>query len=387
MAIVYSYSAPTITVTGGDATTWANFAGMYAADVAGGWGVVTEVVASSAGVCGIYKIAANVRFGDGSTSTYFASELEAVYFNTGFYPYMASNATVRIGALAATSNIPHRQSWWRVNSSAAWIFMTTGLTNATFLLYGSNIHSAFNFWVRTGSVTMKNAQISFPLADTAGMTFDSGLAALSLTDVRFCSAYAVYMYKTPDVAINITNNNAAFAIRSAVSGGAITVTGFDTVVAGDTWYARQAAANAQLKLVNPTQNGVAYNIDPAKIYNDIATSEVWEQRTVDIHVATLAGANLGTATVTMKDVGGNTIFSVDTDANGNIAQQTVTYKKWVGTAETETAYTPFSIVISKAGYRTLTYENIAMTDKLVWHLEMPDGGAQIIGSGIIRRVA
>ena len=50
-------------------------------------------------------------------------------------------------------------------------------------------------------------------------------------------------------------------------------------------------------------------------------------------------------------------FSVATDANGDIAEQTVDYKKWIGTSEALMSYSPHTFTVTKAGHPTSTWDN------------------------------
>jgi hypothetical protein len=102
------------------------------------------------------------------------------------------------------------------------------------------------------------------------------------------------------------------------------------------------------------------------------TSVINPQYTINIHVADKDGANLASVTVLCEDESGTQVFSVSTDANGDIAEQTVTWKKWVGTSETETGYSPHKFTLSKAGYETLPKENITVDGSIKWHLELQD---------------
>ncbi|GAF92704.1 unnamed protein product, partial [marine sediment metagenome] len=71
-----------------------------------------------------------------------------------------------------------------------------------------------------------------------------------------------------------------------------------------------------------------------------------------------SGADLASATVTCTDQFSAEVFSVTTDGNGDIAEQTITYKQWAGTSETLTTYSPHVFTVSKAGYETLVMEAI-----------------------------
>jgi len=76
-------------------------------------------------------------------------------------------------------------------------------------------------------------------------------------------------------------------------------------------------------------------------------------------------------TVLCEDQFSTEVFSVSTDANGDIAEQTITYRQWAGTDETLTTYSPHRITLTKAGYETLVLEDVTVSQMINWwHLEM-----------------
>ncbi len=90
----------------------------------------------------------------------------------------------------------------------------------------------------------------------------------------------------------------------------------------------------------------------------------------DIHVVDKDGNNLAGVTVTCEDKDSNQAFSVQTGADGKIAQQTITYKKWEGTDETETEYSPHKFTFSKNGYTLLVMENVTVDARINWDVEV-----------------
>ena len=94
----------------------------------------------------------------------------------------------------------------------------------------------------------------------------------------------------------------------------------------------------------------------------------------NIHVKDKDGANLSGVTVTCDISDSSNYdtqeFSVSTAADGTITEQTIIYKDWEGTSETETDYSPARFTLSKAGYKDLVKENITVNDAVVWELEL-----------------
>jgi hypothetical protein len=120
------------------------------------------------------------------------------------------------------------------------------------------------------------------------------------------------------------------------------------------------------------------------------TYDLWRRYYCDIHVVDKDGTNLASATVLCQDKDGTTAFSVSTDANGNIAQQTIVYQKFDHTNSwAAVTYSPHKFTISKAGYQTLVLDAITVNAPIKWHLELqqPSGGGgslvKRIGTGVI----
>jgi hypothetical protein len=124
-------------------------------------------------------------------------------------------------------------------------------------------------------------------------------------------------------------------------------------------------SNQTVTLINPQ-----FILLKAKLNIGQATSKIVSQFTCDIHVVDKDGVNLEGVTVTCEDKDSNQVFSVQTAADGKIAQQTITYKKWEGTGETETEYSPHKFTFSKNGYTLLVMENVTVDARINWDIEV-----------------
>jgi len=103
------------------------------------------------------------------------------------------------------------------------------------------------------------------------------------------------------------------------------------------------------------------NGDSYEIYTDHERT-VYNKYTMDVHIIDVDENDLESATVTLTDTNDNEIFSVSTDANGVITQQTVLSSTQVNSyvardnkynvSTTTTEKNPFTLVISKTGYET-----------------------------------
>jgi len=93
----------------------------------------------------------------------------------------------------------------------------------------------------------------------------------------------------------------------------------------------------------------------------VCTGTVYRKYTFNLQVIDADGNGISGATVAMTDALGGIIFSVGTDANGDIAEQTITYGYYTQATgdvlQPVGSYTPHLVLISKAGYasRTIRY--------------------------------
>jgi hypothetical protein len=130
-----------------------------------------------------------------------------------------------------------------------------------------------------------------------------------------------------------------------------------------------------VKLIDPV-------VDVWKIYNmKNSPGEILRQYSCNIHVADRDGNNLSGATVTCTDKDGNTVFSIQTDENGDIEERIITYQRWsdpdgnYGTYAYEDdaeCFSPHKLIISKSGYETLKLDNITVNEPIKWNLELQD---------------
>ena len=75
MVISYDEDAKEIVATGGEAEDPITLSDIYNADVAGGWGVVTNPEPL------VYRFKVRLQIGDGDEQTYFASSDNNIYFD------------------------------------------------------------------------------------------------------------------------------------------------------------------------------------------------------------------------------------------------------------------------------------------------------------------
>jgi len=115
------------------------------------------------------------------------------------------------------------------------------------------------------------------------------------------------------------------------------------------------------------------------VFADDVTAGYWEATTAALAAkagVTGAAAITGAWVTAVDYVKSAALFSVNTDAAGDIAQQTIDYKRWKGTSEPLQSLAPYTVTITKATYATLVTDDIEPTtigttvQPLVEHFEL-----------------
>lgn len=336
------------TITDIDCTGWADGTLRVAQSQ---WGVIWDYGN------GQYRIDCQLNIGDASTSTYFTTVGESSVLPSDTYAVTA-NATFTVGEVA--------------NGYGG---------KPTYLKFQGKDYSPR--FCNGGTVNFYNTVLDF-----------SGDASLiivgaSTLNIRRLSIYSGgnYFYVRGTTTFDIEDfyaYDSRFYFRETLTNNGFVRLHADGDSVGAFACALEVAFDIdQLLITNSISNDFFINantklIDPlfhptqAKIH--IATNGIWirEKYTCNIHIADKDGANLASATVLCEDTDGTQVFSVSTDANGDIAEQQVTYKQWIDTAETETTLSPHKFTISKAGKETLVLDEITVDASIVWHLELLD---------------
>jgi hypothetical protein len=389
MAVTYTYSSDTNTihVTGGNSTSPATFNAMYIADTSNTWNKVREVVANC-----VYVLSSNVHVGDGTNSTYFTTSGEAVHFIDGCVPVVDNNATLKIGHMNTTANQnwPLYPSWVRVRPTSDWTLIDASKSTANFLMYCSTIFaipsSTFHTYIKDGTVTLWGSMWQGGYsANSSNVIFDTGIDTLIIRDAVFYNVNRVQLDQTGG------SQDISGVFLTHGGDGAIT-TNANNLIFTEVDFSSGAANNKDIKhlgsagiyFTNPTQN-----LNSSTIYIEQANAEVYERYSFDVYVSDQNGNSLTGVNVKLFKVDDkvNAEISADTAANGTITSNTAIYRKWVGTGSsggsTLVEYGPYTIVLSKNGYRTVTIKNLALNKISNFRFEMADDSGQTIGSDII----
>jgi len=352
-------------------------ADVYAADVGGGWGVVTENLAGRS-----YYVAANLVLGDATegNGAAFLSRAQVVAFAAGNIFTVTNHSTLTLGARYPDDSTGWGRfgSTWLVTMAATWNLIPTSATAAVFSMYGSTLTCCGDYTLvqRDGTWNARNAIIAGEyktLADANQTTMKLNVKAAATIDWKQVQAnnwHSVQFDGSTMTNFDGVHLHAGYyGIRAAEANSTVTTPRI-TDSYDDSVYMYGGAGVKTLTLVDP-----AYNIGgSADVTNQDANAIVAEVYTCNIHVVDADGVDLETVNVVCTDEAAAGVFDVNTDAGGDIAEQTITYKQWAGTSETETAYSPHTFVFTKAGYKALTMENVTVSRPINWRIELPIGG-------------
>lgn len=337
---------------------------------------------------GMYRVdGSNFQIGDGSTSTYFQSTLELVGYNLCECNVKA-NAYLYTGELkdnhdSSFSNGINGSAWRLSGADAAQPHFCDGGTIGIYASYLFGTEKVLQE-MNTGSVTMRDSILCCDYIPNweyqRRFGFKSGLSYLELQDTYINNVDSLYLESDPDVFENVR----VFWANTAVQvQGNVTFTGGSMSPAYDNtkrdYYIWSANANDDytIDVINPDKN--VYNPGMKTICDE--DFYIQENYTVHIHVNDKDGSPLSGVTVTCEGSDASNydteFFSVTTDVNGEIAEQTVPVKKWSPESELTstlelTNYNVFRITISKTDYETLVIDNITISDAVRWTFELQD---------------
>ena len=313
---------------------------------------------------GFYKITAKLMIGDGSASTYFTVD------------GLSIEQTANKVSVTANANMSILSSYWTFQADNGNPYFVTG---GTLTVKRSLIQwiSTNNFFIIQATLDISDSIICGDGTDQAFIVYEGtgssgSIENLYLYNLRDFSMRSVNV--TMDT-INVDTSHSAFGSHSE-SGQTFSIS--DAKATNSTYDARvdDTASSCRLNLIDPR-----FTVsDPYIVSND---SECWLQYTVNIKVVDKNGTAIQTANVVCDTSESSNYdteeFDVNTDASGDIAEQTITAKKWVDVAKTETDYAPTQFTISKAGYETLILKAITVNAPIVWHLELQPMRARVLG--------
>jgi len=312
----------------------------------------------------VYLILKHIDFGDSVASSYFQSEREQVNFAAAKKIAIRANATLKIGEVYEGYGLDG--SSWFVEFPHPTAMLPDG-DAGTLLIYSSLFcnkgTSEIQFY--SGTLTVKNSIIQQNLY--SGGDWQNSIYLMVGLTATFESVYINNMqvmgFRISPSFTDVWFHRCEDGMKTHTT---VTVAGLKmtSITTRDIF---NSAWSSPVTVIDPE-----YTISTLQINFDNANSYIYEQYTCNIHIADKDGTNLQNITVACEDQFGTPVFSVNTNINGDIVEQIVTYRSWYGTSETLTTYSPHKFTISKAGYETMVLDNIIVDHPIVWHLELLD---------------
>ena len=192
------------------------------------------------------------------------------------------------------------------------------------------------------------------------LILQTNAVVVSDTSVNFTSVWSFAIYGVNTTLTDVKSESAVRGVLLFNSGGTLIRPKSIGCTADITLH---RTAGMSVTIIDPQ-----FTITPSKISCYSATGDtfiLYQKHTFDCNVSDGTDPISG-ASVVLKDKDGTQIFSLSTDASGDIAQQTVLYReyKYVLGAGLSAAYrvmddsmiiekSPFTITVTKAGYETV----------------------------------
>jgi hypothetical protein len=193
--------------------------------------------------------------------------------------------------------------------------IASGQTTAKFYCYASKFHirTAHRVQFLDGDIDIRNSILSAVYNGSVETYYNfSAAQSLKLNKVFFTNTYGLYLSFTPGVFQDVHSH---YGNRGLCSYGNMTAVGLlATSVDTDIYHAGIVAKTVIAK--DPEANISTVVIVPG-------SGIIKEQYTCNIHVSDKNGNNLSGVNVECIETGGSQVFSVATDANGDIAEQVI----------------------------------------------------------------
>jgi hypothetical protein len=353
-SITYDKGANVITVTGCSSHTPCTFTDVYNADVAGGWGKVhLQGTTQFSFDCSLY-------IGDGTTATYFKDLNKEVYFNDDQKMCSRTNSTTTFGkkedTICASSGVTIFVSYKTLKYND-WNFDGTAYFYDTKIIGFDNSAGAILTYERPTiyiSGTFEVISLKIEMLRGFGPNNSNGIVRkLEITNCGDVGAGFNPSYSVYDDAL-VFKNNRGMIVTDSWTGS------FQNIKA--------CSNTALIDLGRYTGNVYCVNFEvDSWVFTWYGatggTGTIYRQYTFDLKVTDKDQNAISGATVTVKDKDGNTVFSVTSNASGDIATQTVSRGYYDQThGDTLQEYSPHTLTITKEGYQTYT-GNLTLSQK------------------------
>jgi len=379
--ITYDAGSNTITVVGdascGDSeSNPCTFEDIYQADVSNGWGKISKSADHS------YTVNCFIKIGDGSTETWFADENVQVNF-------LAENYVTGNG-----QNIFNLKE----NSHTRFGKIIDEETKATgsgcqFIIQ-NDISYYLNFLRGYGHLELLSSSVILTdKHDAMGGCWSTSVTGNKIWNCIFEGNYHFAITRNTDI-FNLTvidgstflrRPDPTTTINHCVGLGVSKAIWFQGIggSAKDV-YARKIKYYAFYVTDLDENDNDCYIINgdfdnwKSKWKNTVSERKVFRQYTVNLKVVDRNGNPIEGAKVVLKDKNGDEVFSVLTDANGEIEEQTATYgyyqREGDGTYTHEqifTSYSPHTLTISHQDYPSREFK-FTLDKKIDWTIALKD---------------
>jgi hypothetical protein len=329
-----------------------------------------------------YQVDSRFVVGNGSTSTYFKTSNEQIFFpnavitaNSQVYIDIKAAATFQAGNLLdATTRSTSSGSVIRTDESA---YSSTKLIATSGSTAIANIYSSMlvgppagmhQVYESSGTLTVWNTILN-------GRIILYGIITGSIYNVFGSTNYSTIQACTCSMD-KVTSLDCTYGVYL---GGAQSVTARNMIIK------RSVTGNWRLSGISADSYAVDCECDAWSMVWSASTGSLYRQQTFSLHVADSSGNNISGATVTLKDVAAATVFSVNTGADGKITfagqdgspiNNALTHTRYYYSGGALSSYKgPWTLTIIKAGYQD--YQDVITIDRkmdLEVALLTPKGG-------------
>jgi hypothetical protein len=319
-----------------------------------GWGAIWNYGNNTYGLMAFFQI------GDGSTSTWFQDSLKYIVIPPGVatannqnFIRVMTNATFQLGVL---DNATYKTT---KNGCAVRVLETS---------YYNQIINAYSGTANLYSSQFTGASAANPSyikEQSGGIVNVWNCQLMSFTNLT--NLYSGTLYNVTvegcDTGIKDFSSPVDKTIIGPTTSYGLQVTGGSAGTISNIINRRASVSFIRAHGLTANFNVVNADTDAWTFtFTGTCTNPVFRQYTFNLHVADINGNNISGATATLKDNGGNTVFSVITAADGTITQQTINrgyYDQAHGNTLQE--YGPHTLTITKTGYQD--YQDIISLDR------------------------
>jgi hypothetical protein len=309
------------------------------------WGVIWKLGTNT------FAFDARLYVGDNSTTTFLTDTNKLIILNKGWWAAGAwmlvrTAATVTFGTVvdATLKHTANGCCFLSLEDTTPSGFLTSQYAGAGIVnLYSCSFYSLISFGIEIWAGT--NVWNCLLVGSTT-LSINANTDVFNLQSQLLKGSSPMYALQLFSATGNTFNGLNIFGSDKGLRIGDISITLRNCSISDFNSYGCAIVNSAQSNyLIDCTMSTWTF-----QFYNS-PTAQVYRQYSFNVNLKDKNGAAISGATVTLKDKNGTQIFSVTTDANGNIAVQTVSRDCYDGT-HGDTPYSPHTLTISKAGYQT-----------------------------------